>query len=162
MIKNNQGFTLTECLTVVFIAGILVAISAPSFLGMYYRAKLNAAENQVRGALQEAQRQAMRKSQICQVKLDPTSVTNASSTNPCLLSTRDLPQGIQLTSNVSNDIQFNFRGGTSSARTVVLAVNNNFIPDKKCIVISMGIGIMRAGDYNGTLDSISANDCTTS
>ncbi|PSO79590.1 MAG: hypothetical protein BRC41_18775 [Cyanobacteria bacterium QH_9_48_43] len=58
--KSNQGFTLLETATVVVVIGILAAISAPSLLGWYNRTKVDSALNEVRGALQQAQREAMR------------------------------------------------------------------------------------------------------
>jgi prepilin-type N-terminal cleavage/methylation domain-containing protein len=71
--NKNQGFTLIETLIILVIIGVLSAIAAPSFLSMFNRNKVNDALDQVRGALQEAQRQAMGKSRSCVVVMTPSN-----------------------------------------------------------------------------------------
>lgn len=66
---NNQGFTLIESLVIITIIGILSAIATPSFLALFNRSKVNDAFSQVRGALQEVQRVAIRRSGTCRVAL---------------------------------------------------------------------------------------------
>ena len=65
--KNSQGFTIVETLTILLLIGILSAIAAPSFLALLNRSKVNDALAKARGALQEAQREAIRKSKTCTV-----------------------------------------------------------------------------------------------
>lgn len=67
--SNNQGFTLIETTVILVIIGILSAIAAPSFLSMFNKNQVNNALVQVRGTLQEAQREAIRRSRRCQVGL---------------------------------------------------------------------------------------------
>ncbi len=160
---NNQGFTLIETTIIVVIVGILSAIAAPSFLGMLNRNKVNDALVQVRGALQEAQREAMRKSKSCSVTIN---TTNKKVTGPCLVTgARALPDGVEIatTTNINNNqIQFSYKGTItlSDAGTVVMFNSNT--SQKKCLVISKPLGIIRVGNYSGATSAdstISNNSC---
>ena len=103
--KNSQGFTIAETLIVLVIGGILLTFTAPSFLAMNNKAKLNDAVNTVRGALQEAQREAMRKSKNCTLTLN-TLNNNITSSDGCLITgDRTLPKGVNMAYNGSNTIK---------------------------------------------------------
>jgi type II secretory pathway pseudopilin PulG len=233
--RNNEGFTLIETLIIVIIIGILSAIVAPSFLGMLNRNKVNAALVQVRGTLQEAQREAIRRSKRCQVGLSSgnqsmltsncfalvdytikasaaavsgatsvsvaslpvaisngtklvfssgatglvsadaakgsTSLTFSSGLSAAIASgeivaVRTLPTGVGLQTDISGkQITFGVRGNTSSAGTIALFMTDGSTSQKRCTVTSVGIGIMRTGDYSGSTASasdITAGTCTTS
>lgn len=82
--RNSQGFTLIETLVILIIIGILSAIAAPSYLGMLNRNKVNDGLTKVRGALQEAQREAIRRSRRCQVGL--SSGNQSMVTSNCFVS----------------------------------------------------------------------------
>lgn len=154
--KTSQGFTLLEIIIILFIVGVLSAISAPSFLGLLNRGKVNNAVAQVQGALQETQREAIRKSKQCSVTLTTTTVTGS-----CLVTgPRTLPDGVAMATNVIGKMEFSFRGHTvftvagSTAATgkIVLYKPDGSISDKKCVAISNGIGILRSGAYSGDID----------
>lgn len=160
--NNNQGFTLIETLTIVIIIGILSAIAAPGLLGMLNRNKVNTALDEVQGALQEAQREAMRKSQSCTVTLDST---NSKFTGSCLATgDRTLPSGVSLATNLDpSTVTFSFRGNTNNSGKIVV-YSNDSNQQKKCLVISNGLGIIRTGNYSGSTPSVTpttTNDCTT-
>ncbi len=158
--NNNQGFTLIETLTVIIIIVILSAIAAPGLLGMLNRNKVNTALAQVQGALQEAQRVAMRKGQQCIVTLTSSTVTG-----PCLVTgDRTLPSGVALATNPNPaTVTFSFRGNTNNSVKIVL-YSDDSNQQKKCLVISNGLGIMRTGKYSGSTTSVTpttTDDCTT-
>ena len=162
--RNSQGFTLIETLIIVIIIGILSAIAAPSFLSMFNKNKVNNALVQVRGTLQEAQREAMRKSNRCTVTLDTT--LNKVTADCIVTGDRTLADGVGIqTNNSGQPITFGIRGNTTGSKTIVVFANDGSTSQKRCIVTSLGIGIMRTGDYSGSTASasdITASNCSTS
>lgn len=158
--KNSEGFTLIETLIIVVIVGILSAIAAPSFLGLFGRNKVDNALNQARGALQECQREAIRKSKSYTVTLN---TTNKTVTGDCLVTgSRNFNSGVNVQANETS-FQFSYRGTITlaDAGTVVLSTLDD--PNKKkCLVISAPLGIMRTGVYDGSVTSIAAINCSTS
>lgn len=157
--KNSHGFTLIEIVIILFIIGILSAIAVPSFLGLLNRGKVNNAVAQVQGALQEAQRESLRKSKQCAVTIDATLKEISGS---CLVTgVRTLPEGVAIVTNVNGDITFGFRGntefahatGTTSETTgnIILYQPDTSSSAKKCVAVSKGIGIIRFGTYDGSI-----------
>ncbi len=131
------------------IVGILAAIATPSFLAMNNRAKLNDALNTVKGAMQEAQRQAMRNSKSCTITLDVTN-NKITSNNGCLVTgDRTLPQGVNLAFNNSSTINYGMRGNTTTNKTIRLSLADGS-GETKCLAISMPLGVIRTGIYDGT------------
>jgi type IV pilus assembly protein PilA len=55
-VRNEQGFTLMELMTVLLIIGVLAAIAIPSFIGQTARANDAAAKTQI-GTLQTAMKE---------------------------------------------------------------------------------------------------------
>jgi type II secretory pathway pseudopilin PulG len=66
---TQLGFTLLETLIIVVVMGVLTAIATPGLLSMMDGVKINQTITEVRGTLQEGQRQAIRKNQPCIVSL---------------------------------------------------------------------------------------------
>jgi prepilin-type N-terminal cleavage/methylation domain-containing protein len=173
--RNNQGFTLIETLFVLVIISILAAISAPSFLGMLNKNKINNALTTLQGALQEVQREAIRKSKPCKVYIpDGTQIVSncfvtadATSTGLVPANLNGLPakklDGVSIISDLTTspkEITFSFRGTTYNAATIVLYMTDGSIQDKKCLVVSDGIGIMRTRGYSRSIsDPIEQNYC---
>jgi type II secretory pathway pseudopilin PulG len=68
------GFTLIEMLIIIMVVGILAAIAAPSFAGLFDSIKVNQTVTELRSTLQETQRQAIRANKTCE-----SQVTNMNS-----------------------------------------------------------------------------------
>jgi prepilin-type N-terminal cleavage/methylation domain-containing protein len=124
-----MGFTLIETLVVIAVVGAIAAIAAPSFLSVMDSVKVDQTIAEIRGAFQETQRQAIRKSQLCSVSVEIASVApsggnTGGSTDSnevlgnCLTSgDRKLPQGVDMATNILGNatadvaVQFGSLGG---------------------------------------------------
>ena len=129
---KNQGFTLLEILVALAITGILAALTLPNLLAWLNSNKVQEATDSIQSALQDAQKQAMRRGRICTINF-----TNGTGTNPtvysqitaseagCLVATNtnagplSLPQEVFMvvgnfpnvpTTSSSPGVQFSFRG----------------------------------------------------
>lgn len=112
---RQLGFTLIEMLVVISVVGVLAAIATPSFLSTMESAKVDQTIAEIRGALQETQRQAIRKSQICSVLVDVASVTPSES------------QGNQ-TGNHQGGSQGGNQGGSLGGSPGINALSGNCLP----------------------------------
>jgi type II secretory pathway pseudopilin PulG len=66
---TQLGFTLLETLIIVVVLGVLTTIAAPSLMSLMDGVKINQTITEVRGTLQEGQRQAIRNNKPCIVSL---------------------------------------------------------------------------------------------
>lgn len=109
--NTELGFNLVEISAVTLLVGILASVTAPGLLAMYQQFEADDGFNQLRGALQQAQMQAIRRSQDCTVTLDTTN-KEITGDPGCLLETRELPDSVTINHTGANTITFNIRGGT--------------------------------------------------
>ncbi|BAU65234.1 type 4 prepilin-like protein [Stanieria sp. NIES-3757] len=166
---RDRGYSLIEILVVVIIVGILAAIAIPNFAGLLAQQRVSEGFETVKGAIKEAQRQAIRKGRRCRIQIDTTNRTIKVKTpdvdgsyEGCLFSDRSLPTGVEIKTNYDTPvITFSPRGNTNSAGTIVVYHNQNN-STKKCLAISLGLGILRSGNYTGDVSrSVSATNCET-
>ena len=175
--RNNQekGLSLIEMIITVIIVGILAATTIPSLLGLFNQNRVTEALSEVKGAIKEAQRQAIRRGKTCKIKFDEvtikgkirhrvTIVTNTdepgSNYSGCLLRERILPEVITLDTSLPGKtprIIFSHRGNTTSSGTIALFASTQGI--QKCLVISNGLGIMRTGNYHPQASGSMAKKC---
>ncbi len=64
--KSNFGYTLLEILVILVVVGILAAISAPSWLSLLNRWRLNTAQAEALSVMREAQANARREKRVWQ------------------------------------------------------------------------------------------------
>ena len=159
--NSNAGITLIEMLVVSVIVAILSAISVPNVLGMLNRTRVKEGIAQVEGALKEAQRQAIRKSDSCTVNIDNPSTGYNYVRGTCLLSERKLPTNIRIATNDGN-IDFSSKGNPDNATDSIFVVYmTDGTPEQRCLVISPGLGLMRTGDYDGDpTGALDVNNCS--
>lgn len=149
-VRKNSGFTLIEVIVVTIIVGIVGAISVPSFFAFLSRNQINNSLEHLLGGIKETQQQAMRQGIQCRVNIDTSTNTLTSDPNSCLLSIRNLDDNITIRTNLPGGtpgITFSPKGTTTSAGTIVLSSDNTDL--QRCFVISLGLGIMRTGNYTG-------------
>lgn len=95
-----------------------------------------------------------------------SSGLSAAIANGETVAVRTLANGVGIQTNIpGQQITFGLRGNTSGAGTIALFMSDGSTLQKRCIVTSVGIGIMRTGDYSGSTASasdITAGTCTTS
>jgi prepilin-type N-terminal cleavage/methylation domain-containing protein len=160
--KSDRGYTLTELLVTLVIVGIIAAIAAPSFLGLLSRYRLEEGLQQLLGAINETQRLAMSKGKSCRININPSTNKITANSPGCLLSDRKISDKITIRSNFtgSTNITFSYKGSNTRMGTIVLSSDHTDL--QKCFVISLGTGIKRTGDYNGSkTGSVDYADCQT-
>ncbi|WP_110986397.1 GspH/FimT family pseudopilin [Acaryochloris thomasi] len=160
------------------IVGIFAAISVPSFLGWLNRKKVDDVIAQVEGALKEAQSEAIKQGQICEVDLGvlvPNTITaRVQGTSQTCLPTgpRNLEKlgvsiltnnetGIAMAFTNGTTVEFSPRGTTTTNNLLVFYRPGN---TGRCLAISSGLGIVRIGDYTEIVNpnTLSASNCETS
>jgi Tfp pilus assembly protein FimT len=173
--KAQPGFTIAETTIIVLLVGVFAAIAVPSFVSWLNRKKVDDVIAQVEGALKEAQAEAIKRGQICEVDLGiavPNTVTATISgtTQSCLpTGPRDLSKlGVRILANNDTGIAMATTNGTTvefSPRGTT-TINNLLVfyqpgQSGRCLAISSGLGIIRVGTYTKVVDpdALVANNC---
>lgn len=159
-IGKIQAYTLLEILLTIMFVGILAAIIAPSFGQMYQKYIVNSSLEQLRTALQTAQKNAIKNSETCSITID-TNNNKITTTNDCLSEQRQLSKTIKI-AQTNGNISFNFRGETNMGNTKVIVLADSNQSYKQCLLISDGIGLVRKGEYDGTMSAINSQNCLVS
>ncbi|NET01181.1 MAG: pilin [Sphaerospermopsis sp. SIO1G1] len=146
VLKDNQGFTIVELLTIVVIVGILGALAGPSFLAWNQRKQADAAISSLEGAIKEAQRKAMSKSRTCNIAFDTTNPNEPkiTSADNCLPTGNRTVENVFLASS-NTTMSFNHLGETTTAVTVTVTHQGN--PNlQRCLVVSTPLGLIGKGE----------------
>lgn len=174
-INSQKGFSLLEVLVVTILLGIMATIAIPNFLGQKRQQEANIAFTQLKSALLEAQANAIRISDDCDVTITQNNNTNEYTINgsPIFVDHDDNPDTDEIISNcvpssatidgkavsistskaagLPQTISFNFQGETANMQTFWIERNDfsgNPIQDTgKCIVLSNALGMIRTGAY---------------
>lgn len=167
---RSQGFTITEILVVLIVAGILAAIAGPSVAGFLGQQELNQATSEVQAAILEMQREAQRLNRPCRLKAadlvagginrDTTNTSDPTTTGNCLLSSRSFARNqITISQNLSTPIIAYASGNvywTGSSATQEIRLSSTLTPVQRCIVIARPLGLVRTGTVqNGSCQTSS-------
>ncbi|ANV84374.1 hypothetical protein AWQ21_08255 [Picosynechococcus sp. PCC 7003] len=139
-------------------AGILATISTPVMFGFINRSKLTSARSELFGALEEVQRQAIRRSISCRFILPSSPATNPTLNSDCFVTGDRSLEGITMRHNGATvkptDFLFDFRGRTSDPSRnfltndlVLILTKNGNLGNQKCVIVSRGLGLVRNGNY---------------
>ncbi|WP_299404040.1 type II secretion system protein [Acaryochloris sp. IP29b_bin.148] len=97
---SEAGFTLAEKMVIVAIIGITAAASAPSIMATMNRAKVKQTMAEVRTALNETQREAIRGNKVCTLTLN---FVEGTITGPCLITgDRKLDADVAIATNLTD------------------------------------------------------------
>jgi prepilin-type N-terminal cleavage/methylation domain-containing protein len=133
---TQRGFTLIETLIIVVVLAVLTAVTAPSLMGVMDLVRINQTVTDVRGTLQEGQRQAIRSNQPCVVSVSYVKENGKKkkkrrksddSTSPSLsltsgyaecpsLSEPEVPENVDIATNVASPT------GTTDDATVTFGI----------------------------------------
>jgi len=168
LVCKNTGWTLLETICVSLIIGIFACWAIPNMMEGIQKRKAQSTLSQLKGTLQEAQRNSIKMGKECKVAMNmdvnPTylEVDTATQYVGCLSIQRLDFSGITVTENFpGKTIRFSYRGNTTNIGTIV--VDSSDAKTKYCLVVSNFLGIMRSGVYKGTTEgSISATNCQSS
>ncbi|AGF52270.1 slr1929 [Synechocystis sp. PCC 6803] len=154
---SSQGWTLIEIGVVTVIVGILAAMAFPSLAGIQARNQVRSRMIEVRAAVQEAQRNAIKRGATCTVTIDVAARSVRLPTSPptpmagCLNNPVSIPTSEQISflepSSGTVDISFSYKGNTVNSQTIVLGSSRTSY--EPCLVISSGLGIVRSGSRVG-------------
>lgn len=133
------------------IVGILSSMAIPSMMSGMGKNQLKSSIGEVKGAIQEAQRSAIKNGQSCTVTIDPTAKTVTGSPAGCISSTVSIPNNTEITfttPTTATSFVFSYKGNTTTDLNI--ALRSAKTSQQYCLAVSSGIGIMRSGTYDGT------------
>ena len=105
---------------------------------------LQSSMGQVKGAIQEAQRAAIKNGKSCTVTIDTTAKTVTGSPVGCITSPVTLTSDMTLTT-ATTSFSFSYKGNPDNTNELVLILSSTKTSTQPCLAISAGIGIMRSG-----------------
>jgi prepilin-type N-terminal cleavage/methylation domain-containing protein len=158
----NQGWSLLEMAVVSVIVGILASMAIPSMMSGMGKNQLQSSMGQVKGAIQEAQRSAIKSGASCTVTIDPDARTVTGSPVGCISSPVSIPDKDEITfitPTTSTPLIFSYKGNPDNASELIIALESEKTTQQYCLVVSSGIGIMRSGVYD---ESRTSDKCQSS
>lgn len=156
---RSQGFTITEILVVLIVAGILAAIAGPSVAGFLGQQELDQATS-----ILEMQREAQRLNRTCTLKATDLVAgginrdTTAAPTGNCLLRSRSFARNqITVAQNLSSNVLAYPSGNVywTGNATQEIRLSSTLTPVQRCVVLARPLGLVRTG-------TVQSGSCRTS
>ena len=160
---------MIEMAIVSVIVGILASLAIPSMMSGIGKNQLQSSMGQVKGALQEAQRSAIKNGVSCTVIINPTTTTASvtvsgtavsagarsitGSPAGCISSPVNIPNNTEITfttPTAATSLIFSYKGNPNNISELIIALQSAKTSQRYCLAVSSGIGIMRTGTYSGT------------
>jgi prepilin-type N-terminal cleavage/methylation domain-containing protein len=152
----QAGITLTEVLVVIVIAGILMAIAAPGWLGLQTTNALTIAQDEVLQSLRQAQLQAVNTQQSWKARFRDdgeqvewsvgASVAGDSSYwQPLLSKVRIAPNETTLRKSADGAyfVEFNNKGNVTPPFGRLSLASNRGGKQRRCVFVSTLLGVLR-------------------
>ncbi len=152
---------------VAVITGILAAIGTPSLMGMLQGDRVKQGLDQIQLAIQDTQKQAIRNSRRCEIIIRSNGPDNIEPFTPPPYKTeahksqcsagfdeeeKELPPGVSvtMTDGTETTIRFSFKGNIAGEGKTIVVKPTKGRGEKRCLVVTQGLGIMRTGIYHPT------------
>jgi Tfp pilus assembly protein FimT len=157
---HATGFTLHESLILVVIVGLLAAIAAPTFMGLFHRRQLATAQDMVYQGLRATQMDAMQLRQEQQFSIRQRDDHLEWASHPKSIHPTEVNHWTPLIDGVvfaekdntlpaTGDIRyvrFNFQGDVKYRLGTVTLQSQSGGNPRRCVVVSTLIGAMRRGE----------------
>jgi prepilin-type N-terminal cleavage/methylation domain-containing protein len=158
--QSTKGFTLLETLVVLVIIGVLATIATSTWSSLFESRKLTAAQDRALQVIRQAQFTAKSRNAnqtvgfrnvngIAHWAIYPDKA-NANAANWQMIHPQvqiDSPSSTLKQSNNTYQIEFNFKGNTSSLGRLTLSSSNihRTRKPKRCVIVSTLLGHLRTG-----------------
>lgn len=122
---------------------------SPQFLGWLNQKKVDDALAKIEGAIKETQREAIKRSQDCTIKI-PKGIDQSIS-GDCLVTGNRQIEEVTISHNATDnpwELKFDFKGEYKDIGVTLWVTVPNSSVKPKCLAISKGIGLMRTGNYD--------------
>lgn len=154
--RSQSGLTLVEALVVIVIAGILMSIMGPSWVGLQTNNSLTAAQDQVFQAIRQTQLQAIHAHQTRQVgfretasqiewAIYPAGLSSASAIwQPMLSNVRiAIDQTTLRRKDGAYFVEFNQQGNVTPPFGRLSLMSNKGGSKRHCVIVSTLLGVLR-------------------
>lgn len=156
--SSVAGFTLSELLVVVVIAGVLAAIAAPGWISFQRRQSLNAAREVAVNAMRDAQIQAIQHRQNWQASFRENGdraewAVHPAQQSPSQAQWKSLPEFVAFDAETTlrnvqgvHRVQFNHMGHVNGqlGRLTFSVPGNETV--KRCVIVSTLLGTLRSSE----------------
>ncbi len=124
--RQNEGFTLMEIMTVIAIIAIAASIAIPNVIGWFPKYRLRSGAEEIQSTLQLARLGAIKENTNAIVTFDTANHTYLASIDGQTIKSGIMPAGIIIDSITSpgSQIQFDSRGLANTSTGNILVKNN--------------------------------------